>query len=424
MGVRPGSVLIFGAGPAGLAAAIASSRLGADVIVVEKTETVGRKLSMTGNGRANLTNRNLTPEDYNPAARERMREHLSVCGVGELTSFLASVGVFTRAEGDGIYPTSGQAVCVTEALEDAALRAGVKIRTGAQLKRIRPADNGGFYCRAGDADLSAAKVILATGGLSGPRTCHASGDAYYLCEQLGMKLTPRHPALVPLLTEDETLPADSGVRALARVQFAAGDRVIARESGEIQFSPGTFSGIPVLQASGRVAEAMAQGEDVTARVDLLPDFEGADWTRAMGLFSAQAEKRPVLSCLKGMINGALAESIGKRLGIGGDDRIGSITKAQREALEEQIRAFPVRIRGIGDYTRAQATAGGIDLAETDRYGRVKRLPGLYLAGELLDVDGRCGGYNLHWAFTSGLLAGIHAATGGDFNTFGERVLAW
>ena len=110
MGVRPGSVLIFGAGPAGLAAAIASSRLGADVIVVEKTETVGRKLSMTGNGRANLTNRNLTPEDYNPAARERMREHLSVCGVGELTSFLASVGVFTRAEGDGIYPTSGQAV--------------------------------------------------------------------------------------------------------------------------------------------------------------------------------------------------------------------------------------------------------------------------------------------------------------------------
>ncbi|MBR5115606.1 MAG: NAD(P)/FAD-dependent oxidoreductase, partial [Lachnospiraceae bacterium] len=204
MGVR---ILIFGAGPAGLSAAIASARLGAEVTLVEKTDTIGRKLSMTGNGRANLTNRDLTPEDYNIAARDRMRDHLVRFGTGELAAFLASAGILTRAEGDGIYPTSGQAACVTDALTDACLNAGVSIRTGAQLKKIAREENGGFLCRTSGEEYRADRVILATGGLAGPKTCHASGDAYYLCEQLGMKLVPRHPALVPLLTEDKTLPA-------------------------------------------------------------------------------------------------------------------------------------------------------------------------------------------------------------------------
>ncbi len=411
-------VLVFGAGPAGMTAAISAARSGARVTLVEKTDEIGRKLSMTGNGRANLSNRNLTHEMYHTEAAGRMDGFLSRFGTSELISFLSSIGLLTRWEGDGLYPVSGQASAAVLALRRSCERSGVEMITGAQLKTVTPKPAGGFVCGAGGREFSADAVILATGGLSGPRSCQASGDAYYLCEQLGIPCTPRYPALVPLIVEDETLPQKTGVRAWARIRFfAERDRdrkPIADEFGEVQFTAKSVSGIPVLQASDIVARALHDGFDVRAEVDLFPEVTETAWQDLTADLTGRFSSETVLNVLCGICNASLAESILRRLSLTETDRMSDLSPDLRNALFKQLRAFPVRIRGIGDYARAQATAGGASLAELDDDCQSRRIPGLYLAGELVDVNGRCGGYNLHWAFLSGMLSGVHAARGRSF----------
>ncbi len=415
-------VLVAGGGASGLFAAITAARNGAAVTLIEKTGAPGKKLSMTGNGRCNLSNLSLEPEAYNRTARGRMLRWLSACTEEALSAYFASLGLLTRAEGSFVYPVSGQAASVVTVLTAALKRCGVTVITGAQLKKITPLEHG-FACTAGGVCYEADAVILATGGLSGPSSCRASGDAYYLCEHLGMEVTPLYPALVPLLLRDDTLPIRTGVRAWGRVSFYAGRRLVTSEFGEIQFTARALSGIPVLQASHLVAEELDRGETIEARVDFLPELSGEDrageWERICArLFSKEHEREEVLQILRGICNEEIARSILRRVKLEETARLSAVSASRREMLCEQLRAFPVRIEGVGDYEHAQATAGGVALSEIDEDCQSIRHPGLYLTGELLDVNGRCGGYNLHWAFMSGILAGTHAATGSSFRFTG------
>ena len=200
-------VLVFGAGPAGMAAAISAAREGASVTLVEKTDRVGRKLSMTGNGRGNLTNTSIVDDAYHTSSH---RQPLSFPGTDdedELLGFFESLGGLTRAEGNFVYPVSGQASSVVEALEREVERSGIDIIKNAQLKSIDTDSGDGFICSAGGKEYRADSVILATGGMSGPSTCHASGDAWYICEKLGLK-TYYGQAFLPDICElsDEMLP--------------------------------------------------------------------------------------------------------------------------------------------------------------------------------------------------------------------------
>ncbi|MBR4530276.1 MAG: aminoacetone oxidase family FAD-binding enzyme [Lachnospiraceae bacterium] len=425
------TVLVFGGGPAGMAAAIAAAAGGARVILTEKTDRTGRKLSMTGNGRGNLTNRHLLPEAYSSEDPARIAPLALRVTAGQLEAFFVYTGLRTRAEGTAVYPLSGQASGVVTVLDAACRRLGVTLRTGSQLKRIE-AEGDGFRCVCSDGEVRGDAVILATGGIAGPASCRATGDAYYICEQLGIACAPRRPALVPLTAGERILPGENGVRARAAVSFytfPAGAELPEKEGegdyltgeyGEVQFAGEVLSGIPVLQASGAVGRALGEGRQVMAYIDLCPEYSAAEWAECRNKLEETADGDPetgALALLSGIAHDAVNRAILQRLGAGDPDRIrmADLDAGARERLWACYRAFPVRITGVCGPDRAQVTAGGVRLTEVDDDLQVRRIPGLYIAGELLDIDGRCGGYNLHWAFASGLMAGTHAATGRRFS---------
>ena len=429
------SVLVFGAGPAGLVAALSAATQHARVTLVEKTGMIGRKLSLTGNGRGNLSAVYLTKDCYNEEAGARMERWLRICPQTEVIRLFERIGLYTRTEGAGIYPVSGQASSIVTALHDACLKQGVTILTGAQLKSVEQ-DGNGLCCVAGGQTMRADAMILSTGGLAGPKTCQASGDAYYLCERLGIACVPRRPALVPLHTKGLPLRTGTGVRVRAAVSFYASaptaepgteppeDRLIVSEFGEVQLTPQGLSGIPVLQASGKVTEALAAGKEVNAWLDLLPELSPREWeerVRHLEEIAEEAPERPLLSLLTGITSQELGRCILTLLACHDAEQacFQTLSAQQKITLWRLFRAFPVEITGASDYTHAQVTAGGVSLNEVDDDLQSIRVPGLYLAGELLDVDGRCGGYNLHWAFMSGMIAGTHAASGTSF--IGEAV---
>ncbi len=411
-------VLVFGAGPAGMTAAICAAREGADVTIVEKTDRAGRKLSMSGNGRGNLTN---TVIDENAYHTSSARAPLSFPGMAdndELFAFFESTGVLVRAEGSFVYPASGQASSVVTALESEMESLGIKVVKNAQLKSINVNDDGSFTCSAGGMDYDARAVVLATGGMSGPATCKASGDAWYICEKLGLKTYPARASLVPLVTSDDTLPEKTGVRAWGTVKLFASDRagkerIVADEFGEIQFTRDLLSGMPVLQASGTAAGEAAAGSSLRAEIDLFPEYDDDGWDEKFKAALFACKDRSVSGFLRGSVNSELASSVIKRLGLDGDSVTGDLTGEEARAISHELRHFGVGIKGVGSFERAQATAGGVSLDEVGDDLCCVRIPGLYIAGELLDADGRCGGYNLHWAFLSGMIAGRAA---------GKRVL--
>ena len=405
-------VIVSGAGAAGLCAAIHAARKGASVLVIEKTDAAGKKLSMTGNGRCNLSNKEMGPSMYNASAQEEIRAYLQRFSVNETISFMESIGVNVTDEDGYLYPLSSQATSVTEALFAECERLRVSFVFHEQIKSILCPEF--FIVRTANNAYEAPAVIVCTGGNSGTKKCGATGDAFYILEQLGVASTPRYPALVPLLTEDITLPSVAGVRTMATVTFMTSRRDIACEYGELQLTSGAISGIPVLQASDKVAQALAAGEEVTAKADLFPGYDDEAFEALMEKTLHRAKPEgvqsvPLLSFLNGFHNSHINAMILKKMKLSETMPMKHITDSMLKSILLQYRRVMIPVSAVGSFEKAQATSGGVSLSFVDETMQVKRVRGLFLAGELLDVNGRCGGYNLQWAWTSGAIAGDAAA---------------
>ena len=242
-------VYVAGGGAAGMCAAVYAARNGADVTIIEKNTRLGKKLSVTGNGRCNLTNLDMRPEYYNKAAEGRMKTWLSLYGPEETIRFFKSIGVIVKSEDGYIYPVSGQASTVVSALENEIKRLKVKVITESQVKAVkRDESDGSSYLLITNKDkYRADSVILALGSLSGAKSTMSTGDGYYICKQLGMGFKDTYPALVGFKCEAGDVMPDAGVRAGARISFFLGDELITSESGELQISKDGISGIPVMQ---------------------------------------------------------------------------------------------------------------------------------------------------------------------------------
>ncbi|MCR4902651.1 MAG: aminoacetone oxidase family FAD-binding enzyme, partial [Butyrivibrio sp.] len=267
-------IIIAGAGASGMCAAIAAAREGAEVTIIEKTDCCGKKLSMTGNGRCNLSNLDISEADYNEVARGRMKTWLKRFGVKETLDFFSSLGLVVSDESGYLYPISGQASTVVDILQSECKRLSVNFIFKEQVKSIDSHDDSiSFTVKTDKNDYEADRVILATGGLAGPKSCGATGDGYYICEKLGMEQKNTYPALTPLLSDDDTLPKDSGVRCMAIVTFLIGDGAFASEYGEVQITKNGISGIPVLQASGLVAYHLSKNRPVTASINFFPGYD-------------------------------------------------------------------------------------------------------------------------------------------------------
>lgn len=393
--------VIIGGGPAGMAAAIAAARRGEETLLVERLDRVGKKLLATGNGRCNLMNRSAPAY---PGGEAFARQVLARCGEKELEAFFRSLGLRLRTEDMGrVYPASGQAASVLDALRMALAREGVSLRVSCPVRRLEKRGER-LLLSLPEETLRAARVIVTGGGKAQPKL-GSDGSCYALLTGMGHTLRRPFPALTQIETDTAPLRGLSGIRVKAEAWVTQKGCEVHRTQGEALFADYGLSGVCIMQLA-----RFAQGREACLHLNLLP---------ALGLESAEecgaelAERRsrwsnaPLEQLFTGLCVTRLGAALLRNAGIGPLSRsVASLRDAEIQALTAFIADFTLPVRGVKGFDSAQVTAGGIPWEEFSPDNLASRLcPGLYAAGEVLDVDGDCGGFNLMFAFASGILAG-------------------
>ena len=401
-------VLIIGGGASGLMAAVSAARAGAKVTVLEQNKQAGKKLLATGNGRCNLTNRDQTLSCYRGSSPEFIQTALDAFGLSQTLEFFYSLGIVIRDRDGYLYPYSDQASSVVEILRMEAERQRVKLALNTRVQKIR-LEKEGFLAETPGWSYVGDALILAAGSCAAPET-GSDGSGYSFARALGHKVIEPLPALVQLRTKDPAFPKLKGIRMEADVALYSEGTLLARDQGEVQFTEYGLSGIPVFQVSRYGVRALRQGKKVQVLLNLLPFLkEGeADAFWQERILAGACKSAGQL--LVGLFPRKMADCLLKRAKISADQTAGTFTDRERKALVSACTAFEVEISAGNGFDRAQVCSGGVDTREVNpKTMESRKVQNLYFAGELLDVDGACGGYNLQWAWTSGRLAGIHAA---------------
>ena len=398
-------VIVIGGGPAGLSAAIAASRAGDAVVLLEHTERVGKKILMTGNGKCNYTNLKLDASCYHAPEDGFVMQAIRAFGPEDTVAFFKGLGIEPlERHGGYLYPHSEQAASVLNALRAECERTGVRIVTACTVKAIRRNKGRGFRVMTDLELFQADRVILATGSKAYPNT-GSDGSGFALSEAFGHRTVKVLPALCGLCcAEKEFFRTAQGVRVTGRVTVKLEDTPAASAEGEIQIAPYGFSGIPVFQVSRYASRALSVGRHTSLEIDFLPDFPD---TKAY--LSARAAGYPygnLEAFGNGLMNKNLWNSILKRAALKPGASPAGLSDGEMEVLASELRSASFRVIRTNGYDQSQTCTGGVSLEEIFPANMESKLvPGLHFAGEMMDVDGICGGYNLQWAFTSGILAG-------------------
>ena len=396
------NVCVIGGGAAGMMAAITAADCGHTVTLLERQSRVGRKLMATGNGRCNLTNRNAAPEHYHGEDADFCAYALSAFDVEATLQWFESHGLVTVTEDSGrVYPYSNMAGSVLDVLRYALEREDIDLRTGCTVSRIRRRGSA-FTVETDQGNFAADKVILCAGGAAGSKVGGVM-DGYLLGKHLGHHRTALYPSLVQLKTAPTYPRALKGVKAEAAVTIRRGHEVLAENQGEILFTEYGVSGPAVFEISRAAATG---GEGLTITLDFLPgwtDESTMNWLRQRRDGAAGRESGTLLS---GTLHSRLGQMVCKAADFT-NQRSDTLTEADLQKIAHRLRAFNLPILGVCGFDQAQVTAGGLRTDEFDPQTMESRLvPGFYACGEVLDIDGDCGGYNLQWAWSSGHLAGL------------------
>lgn len=406
------TVGIVGGGAAGMMAAVTAARRGGKVTLLEGNDRLGKKILSTGNGKCNLGNEKLGASDYHTGRPDMLEEFLGQFGTADTVSFFRGIGLMTKSRGGYLYPVCEQAAAVLDVLRHEVRAAGVEVVTdfkAGAIERSRRAGlfrvhgNGGSCCRR-----SFERVILACGGRAAPKT-GSDGSGYLLAGQLGHSLVPTVPALVQLRCREEYLKAVAGVRAEAQISVYCQGKRAAEERGELQLTEYGISGIPVFQLSRTVNYILAEGQIPEIVVDFLPDYTQEEFKALYQDRKLLREQRTVEEFFTGMLHKKLMLLFIKLAGLKPGEPAGQADERKLNRVFELCRRWTLHAIGSNSYDSAQVCAGGVPLEEVTGGLESRLVPGLYFAGEILDVDGRCGGYNLQWAWCSGFIAGCHAA---------------
>ena len=432
------NIAVVGGGASGMMAALAAAEKGADVTLLERNEILGKKLRQTGNGRGNLSNEAMGAQYYHAQDGARIRRWLKEFGTEDTVAFFGGIGVLVHGRDGYLYPRSDRAEDLAECMRLALGDRGVRIRAGALVKSLWPGTEGsvqgtpaekkpesgkepgtGWTIRFTEdgqtIEASFDRVILACGGMAAPKT-GSDGKGYYMLRQLGARITEPLPALCALKTAEEAAEA-AGVRALGTVRIYAKEAgaqgaplPIGKATGELQLVKGAISGIPVFQVSGEAIRLLNKGEQVTAELDFLPGMPRQAWEEA--LRQRCRPGRTLLQLFTGAVNGRLATELLKEQGLAVDLSAEEVLRESPEKLFMawlSVKGWKREVIGSSDFSAAQTSTGGVPLSDVKDSFEMVHFPGLYVTGEMLDVDGLCGGYNLQMAWTSGYLAGRAAA---------------
>lgn len=394
--------IILGGGAAGLAACAHLAAHGVNVVLAERMDRVGKKIMAAGNGRCNISNDDMRAEQYGDSA-PFVSSVYEATPPDEVLGFLGSLGLMTAKEEGRIYPRTMMAASVADILRAPLSLPHVTLMTGCEAVSLMPSRRGGWSVQLSSGEgLFAPNVLLALGGSAAPHL-GTDGAGTRMLDMLGHSVTALYPALVQLRSDHPALRSLKGVRVHAALSLMIDGEAAAQETGELLFADYGLSGVCVFQLSRFASPALDKGRRVQILVNLLPEvLDLQNWLHA------RIESLPGLdaqSLFIGVFPRLLTQAILRQADIRPEAAAAFLTKNERASLLRAVSAFPFRITGTQGFKSAQVTRGGAALDEIDPKTMESRLfGGLYLAGEVLDVDGPCGGYNLHFAFASGITA--------------------
>jgi predicted Rossmann fold flavoprotein len=410
------SVVVVGAGAAGLVAAAFAAQAGANTVLLERTKDGGRKILISGGGRCNVLPSVLAPERFvTDASPHVLRGMLRAWPLHEQRAFFEetlAIPLALEDESGKLFPRSNRAKDVRDGLVAFARAQGVEMRFDTTVTDVAPTP-GGFTIATSNGDLECARVVLATGGLSVPAT-GSDGTGLRIAQASGHAMVETYPALAPLLDANETHATLSGVSLHVRLRAKAGSKVTESHGGFL-FTHRGYSGPSVLDISHlTVASAFRRTvEPVVIRAQW-STLTAAEWDREL-----QAPGT-VVAILSRHIPGRLAEQLTAECRIPDDRRTSSLKRSERLALVDALTAYPLPWTGNEGYKKAEVTGGGVALGEVDpKTLESRRVPGLYLCGEMLDAFGPIGGHNFSWAWATGRAAGLAAGAGTVRRTIGE-----
>lgn len=447
-GMEMQDCVIIGGGAAGMAAAIAAKRSGAQsVLLIEKNDSLGKKLKQTGNGRCNFTNRNMQASCFRSESPSFIEAFLKEFSYEDSLRFFHSVGVLEKLRGDYVYPHSDQAKSLVFSLENAMRELGVERMCSTEVKAIRNSGNKEkplfeISCcteeelkkekalKPGKAfgkekflkddkvfkaeknlkqertfKIQAKKLLLCTGGLAMPSS-GSTGEGYRFAEALGHTVLSPFPSLCPIYTEEKFVKAWAGVRVDTELSLFEGEKLLFRDRGELQCTEYGISGIVVFQCSRLVHELLEKNGKAMLSLSFFPEFKEAEFLSFLLKRKEERSAQYGRDFLLALLPDKLVSVLFQKAHFPVDKTLSEISKEKIGELCRLLFHFPFKASKIADFTKAQCTAGGVSVSEVYPETMESKLcPKLYFAGEILDVDGLCGGYNLHFAFGSGILSG-------------------
>lgn len=403
-------IIIIGGGASGLVAAITAARDGKKVTILEHKDRIGKKILATGNGKCNYTNEVQTKECYRGEDSSFAWKVLSYFGVEDTVEFFKELGILPKVKNGYYYPNSEQASSILDVLRYEIDYLKVNVVCEAHVDSIKKKGNL-FIVGTSNGKYQAEKVILATGGCASS-DLGSDGSGYSLAKLFGHTIIEPVPALVQLRSNGSYFKTLSGVRVETRIDLYVEDKLTGSEKGELQLTNYGVSGIPIFQLSRYASRAIKNGKRVYLIVDFMPGLSKEEMFLHLQKRFELGSYKTMEESFIGLLNKKLAYVIMKESKLDPNQSVNSINKNIINRLVQTIKSFKIEITEPNPLTNAQVSAGGVATREIDPDTlESKKSENLYIIGELLDIDGTCGGYNLQWAWTTGYLAGKAAAKG-------------
>ncbi len=404
-------VIVVGGGASGMIAAIAARRAGAEVTILERNPRIGKKILVTGNGRCNFTNIHTNVENYSGSDPQFALGAITAFGVSETIGFFERLGIAHKVEENGkVFPMSDQASSFLDVLLYELKDLGIHIVCEALVSSIEKKSNNFVIYTAEAGIFQCDKVVLACGGKAMPST-GSDGSGYELAKMLGHSLTAIFPALVQLKLEGSFFKQIQGVKFVGSAEVISNGVVLAKDRGDILFANYGISGPPILQVSRKAGELLHDKREAVLKISVIDTMNVEELKNFLAARFGKMPGKTLEFALVGLINKRLIPVILEQAGFSNlKFPVGSLTSEQRLKIAEILTDWRFKITGTRSWPSAQVTAGGIRTSEINPDTLESNIiKGLYFAGEIIDIDGGCGGFNLQWAWSSGFVAGQNAA---------------
>jgi predicted Rossmann fold flavoprotein len=406
-------ILVIGGGPAGIFAAVTAARQRTKtrrIVLVEQNHMLGRKLGKTGNGRCNITNRHVALERYHGEDARFLHNVLPRFTSDDLLAWFGERGVeFKEEDGGCIFPVTDQAATIVDVLKEEVERCGIAVVTGVRVEETARGRDGLFVARcAGGKSFTAPALVIAAGGPAYPQL-GACEDGYSFAKAFGHTIVPPAPALVALEIADKSLFDLQGVKARAEVKATRGGKAVASATDELLFTHYGVSGPAVFHLSSFVTRGLP-GTDTALKISFFPGLSRGEAEEKILSLWKNNPKRSLGNSLMGILPKKLPQVLFRNLlGMDAETASEKVTRENRARIVDILTGLELKVTAARGFKDAQATSGGVRTAEVEGKTMESRLAkGLCFAGEVLDINGDCGGFNLQFAFTSGYLAGLAA----------------